>query len=837
MSTEGEPRTGRRGTLRVLLGAAPGVGKTYAMLCEGRRRRDRGTDVAVALVETHGRVNTAAQLEGLELVPRRTIDYRGTQFTEMDIDAVLARHPEVALVDELAHTNVPGSRNARRAEDVDELLAAGIDVITTVNIQHLESLNDVVTQITGITQRETVPDAIVRAADQIELVDMDPEAIRRRMAHGNIYSGEKIDAALRNYFRHGNLAALRELALLWVADRVDEGLARYREDQSIRRTWQTRDRVVVALSGGPEGAALLRRGARVAHKGAGGDLIAVYVARQDGLVHTDRRELADQRRLVEDLQGTFVTLTGDDPAQVLLEYAQKVNATSVVVGNTRSSRWQRLFRTPVDRQVIAGAGDIDVHVVSHDWSSTGAHRRRPQLSLRRRLTAFGIAAVGPAALTWGLWHWKDHNESFAMMAFLALTVAVALLGGLWPAVLSAVLGFLLVNWWFTPPLHTFTISDPKSVAALVISLLVAIAVAGLVDASVSRARQAIRARSESDTLFLLTEQTLAADLTTESALGLVRDTFRQQLVQLRARDSVTSPWRTLAEVGHAVEEDQHVSNVAISDHLQISCHGPALTPSDERVLTAFGHQFQARRERDELREQARQVGELAARDSLQTALLAAVSHDLRTPLAAIKASSSSLLSTEVDWPEADRRELLGMVDENADRLERLIENLLDMTRLRTGHLNLVEDAVSPEELLLAVARDHDPQRLKLTVEPGAPVVHTDAGLVERILANLVDNALRHQPEGVPVELRADREEDQLVLSVVDRGPGVPASRREQIFQPFQQLGDGGRTGGGVGLGLAVASGFAEALGASVAARDTPGGGLTMEIRIPLKASE
>ena len=322
-----------RGRLRIYLGSAAGVGKTYAMLSEGHRRAERGADVVVGFAEAHGRPQTSALLDGLEVVPRATLEYRGATFEEMDLDAVLARRPEIALVDEFAHTNVPGSRNEKRWQDVEELLDAGIDVISAVNIQHLESLNDVVEKITGVPQRETVPDAIVRAADQVEMVDMTPEALRRRMAHGNIYPPEKIDAALTNYFRSGNLAALRELALLWLADKVDEGLQRYRVEHKIQGAWEARERVVVALTGGPEGKTLIRRAARIAARSAGGDLLAVHVTKSDGLTGADPAALAAQRRLAESVGGTYHQVVGDDISEALLTFARAENATQLVLGS------------------------------------------------------------------------------------------------------------------------------------------------------------------------------------------------------------------------------------------------------------------------------------------------------------------------------------------------------------------------------------------------------------------------------------------------------------------------------------------------------------------------
>src|SRR5215472_10247592 len=364
-----------QGQLRVYLGAAPGVGKTYKMLEEGRRRKARGTDVVVGYVETHARPFTEAMLAGLEVVPRRELTYRGSTFTEMDLPAVLARAPEVVLVDELAHTNVPGTAHAKRWQDVETLLDAGITVLTTVNIQHLESLNDVVAAITGVPQRETVPDEVVRHAEQVELVDMTPEALRRRMAHGNIYRPEKVDAALGNYFRVGNLTALRELALLWLADKVDEQLDRYRADHSISATWETRERVVVALTGGPEGDTLIRRAARIAARTKGADLLAVHVSRSDGLAGgANPAHLARQRTLVENLGGTYHQVVGNDIASALLDFARGVNASQLVLGASRRGRLAQLFSPGVGVTTTAGSGSIDVHLVTHEQVRRGRGR-------------------------------------------------------------------------------------------------------------------------------------------------------------------------------------------------------------------------------------------------------------------------------------------------------------------------------------------------------------------------------------------------------------------------------------------------------------------------------
>jgi two-component system, OmpR family, sensor histidine kinase KdpD len=394
-----------RGILRIYLGAAPGVGKTFAVLGEAHRRLARGTDVVVGLVETHGRAHTAEQLEGLEVLPRAQVTYRGATLSELDVDPVLARRPEVVVIDELAHTNAPGSRHAKRWQDVEQVLDAGISVLTTVNVQHLESLNDVVEQITGVPQRETVPDAVVRRADQIELVDMSPEALRRRLAHGNVYAAEKIDAAMANYFRIGNLTALRELALLWLADRVDEGLRRYKTEHAIDHVWEARERVVVALTGGPEGETLIRRAARIAARSARGselDLLAVHVLPGDGLAGASAAALQRQRHLVEDLGGSFHQVLGDDIPRALLDFARAAEATQLVIGTSRRSRLARAVRAGIGAEVVAHSGEIDVHLVTHAAAGGRGLRLPPltgSLDPRRRWLGLALPVVGIPALT------------------------------------------------------------------------------------------------------------------------------------------------------------------------------------------------------------------------------------------------------------------------------------------------------------------------------------------------------------------------------------------------------------------------------------------------------
>ncbi len=547
---------GGRGQLRIYLGSAAGVGKTFALLNEGHRRAERGTDVVVGYVETHGRPHTAEQVGDLEVIPRAKIAYRGTFFEEMDLDAVLARRPEVTLVDEFAHTNVPGSRNSKRWQDVQELLDAGIDVISAVNIQHLESLNDVVEKITGVPQQETVPDAMVRAADQVELVDMTPEALRRRMAHGNIYRAEKIDAALTNYFRIGNLSALRELALLWLADKVDEGLQRYREAHGIHDTWEARERVVVALTGGPEGDTIIRRAARIAARTAGGDLLAVHVTSSDGLTGSDPAALAGQRRLIESLGGSYHQVVGDNVPDALLTFARAENATQLVLGVSRRGWLASLLTGPgVSMRTMRDSGDIDVHMVTHSYVGRGRALPRVTggLNRRRKLAGYALAVVLTPLLTLALASLRGEiNLTSDVLVFLAAVIAVALVGGFIPALLAAVAGSLLLNYYFTPPLYKFTIAERNNALALLIFVAVGLAVSSVVDTAARRTTQAARSGAESELLATTAGSVLRGQQALTAVLDRVREAFGMDAVTLlELTGSTSSSTRTADPAGAA----------------------------------------------------------------------------------------------------------------------------------------------------------------------------------------------------------------------------------------------------------------------------------------------
>jgi len=845
----GDPEEGvfvPRGELRIYLGAAPGVGKTYAMLEEAHRRAGRGTDVVIGCVETHGRSHTAAMIGDLAQVPRRRVAYRGREFDEMDLDALLARRPEVAVVDELAHTNVPGSRHEKRWQDIQELLDAGITVLSTVNVQHLESVNDVVARITGTTQRETVPDEVVRAAEQVELVDMTPQALRRRMAHGNVYPPDRIDAALGNYFRVGNLTALRELALLWLAGKVDDQLDAYRAQQGISDTWETRERVVVALTGGPEGATLIRRAARIAARGKGADLLAVHVARSDGLAGADPAQLARQRVLVERLGGTYHHVLGTDIPSALRDFARGVNATQLVLGASRRGRFAQLLSRGVGMSTAAAAGPIDVHLVTHPEAGRGRRAGVPAaLSRRRRLLGFALAGGGMPLLALLLQALPTLTLTNDILFFLAGVVGVALVGGLWPALVAALGGSLLLNWFFAPPYYTLTIAKAENLLSLGVFVGVAVAVSWVVDTAARRTREAARASADAQTLATVAGGVLRGERPLPALLDRLRETFGLRAVSVlelaagaegrpdRAHDE--NAWRVVAAVGDRPPGSPGAGETAVpvDERLTVVLAGRRLEAADRRIVEAFAAQAAVALRQERLAEEAATARPLAEADRMRTALLAAVSHDLRTPLAAALAAVSSLRSADVEFDADDRRELLATAEESLEQLARLVANLLDMSRLQAGVIGVTRTAIGLEDAVPRALDDLGAPAAGVSTDLPAdlPAALADPGLLERVLVNIVANALRHSPPGAPPTITAGAHGGDVELRVIDTGPGIPAEEWEHVFLPFQRLGDRDNTTG-VGLGLALSRGLTEAMGGSITPEATPGGGLTMVLRLP-----
>lgn len=825
----------QRGQLRVLLGAAPGVGKTYTMLEEGKRLLDEGKDVAVAVVETHGRVATTAMTQGLEIIPRTMVSHRGVELSEMDLQAVLVRKPDIALVDELAHTNAPGSEHEKRWQDVETLLDAGIDVMSTVNIQHIESLNDVVQQITGVPQRETVPDAVLRSADQIEVIDLAPQALRNRLADGRVYPVERIDAALSNYFRLGNLTALRELALLWLADEVDSALTNYRAEKGIDSKWEARERVVVTLTGGPEGETLLRRGARIAARSAGGGLLAVHVSSQDGLRSRHPEALVQQRALVEKLGGTYHEIVGDDIPHALVEFARSANATQLVIGVSRRSRLQAALTGPgIGATVIRESGDIDVHIVTH--SAAGGRGALPRLtgslSPRRRVAGFLLAVVAGPLLTWLLAAFRSPDSLISdVLTYQFLVVVVALVGGIWPALFAAVLSGITLDFFFVDPLYTITIDEPLHMLAIVLYVLNATLVSYVVDQAARRSRAATRAKAESELLLSIAGNVLRGQSALQAFVSRTKEAFNLTGVRLVAGDAV------LSAAGEPTPEEKH-TDIPAGSRAVLELYGRDLAASERRLVAVIAAQIDAALEHSDLAETASEVGPLTESDRMRSALLSAVSHDLRRPLAAATAAVGGLRSTDITISESDRQELLATADESLGALAGLVTNLLDVSRLQAGVLAVSLHPIDAEDVIIPSLDELDlgPNEIELDLASDLPTVLADPGLLQRVIVNLLANASRFAPEGTRVRIATSAFGNMVEIRIADHGPGIAPERRDEVFVPFQRLGDTDNLTG-LGLGLALSKGFTEGMGGSIEAEDTPGGGLTMVVALPVSTLE
>jgi len=824
-------RSRKRGNLRVYIGAAPGVGKTYAALEEIHDLAAQGTDAVVGYVETHGREDTARLIGGLEVVPRKTVDNWGSQVEELDPKAILDRDPEVVLVDELAHTNVPGSGHPKRWQDVEDILEAGIDVISTVNIQHFESLSDVVEEITGVTVREMIPDAVVRKADEIHLVDLSHQAVRERMATGKIYPAESVDAALSNFFRPGNLGALRELALSWTAERVDEAVDAYRRDHGIDRQWETRERVVVGLTGTAGDEETIRRAARMAMRSKG-ELLGVHVRSVEGPSDALTPHLSEHRALLERLGGEYHEVAHADVGESLVSFARAHNATQLVVGATRRSRWQELITGSVIQRVLRLSGDIDVHVISNPVRDRVRVRvQASPLPWRRRLWGWLVGAVAFVSVTLLM---LAQREEFALqnvlLVYLSIAAVVAWIGGIWPALTAALVGFVLGNYLFTLPLRTWTIANPADVFALIAFVFLAGLIGFLVGTAARRSSEAAAAKAEAETLV-----SLIGAGGEGSALKLIE---RLQ-VALDARgvtlfDASGGYPKPIVTAGDEPPQapDSADRTVTVGGATVAIAGGP-LDAVDERILAATATELRAVIDRAELAGHVAEVDALEKANELRTALLRAVSHDLRSPLSAIQASVTSILQEDVRWPPEDQKEFLQTISEETERLNRIVSDLLDAGRLQTGTLQVLKRPTGIEDVVSTVATAFRVQRHRLSIdtEIELPDVSTDPVLLERIVENLVRNALDHSPTETPVRVTAGVVGDRIDLRIIDRGPGIDPETRHVVFEPYRTLDDSRMAG--VGLGLAVAKGLAEALGHRITVDDTPGGGTTMILSVGL----
>lgn len=827
----------KRGSLKIFLGAAPGVGKTYAMLSEARGLQDEGRQVLIGIVEDHGRVQTKQMCEGLRELP--LLPSRAGK-GELDVAGVIAAKPQLVLVDEFAHSNPLGSRHPKRWGDVAEILNAGIDVFSTMNIQHLESLNDVVSQVTGITQKETVPDEVVRAAENIELVDIPPELLRTRLVEGRVYREDRIGPALNNYFRLGNLTALRELALLWLADQVDDTLTNYRNEQHITDTWETKERVVVAVQNATHAEPLIRRGRRIAAKSSA-ELIVVHVISGDTFITGSTATLARLQELSTDVGAKLHQVTGDNVPSALLGFARSVNATQLVLGASPRSRVARLFGETVSETVLRNSGRIDCHMVNlppnrRRW---GWVRDLLRPVGRNRLDAAGrwFLAIGAPALLTVILERSGGSElgtGTCSAFYFALILGISLISGVWTALISALLAGLALNWFFTPPLRTFDIAEPANAIVLVVMMATALAVGMLVQ----RARQArLRANAaarEAELLTVFSRATLeenAVDL----LLQKVGEAFLSSAASVQdASGHVLASWQSPSR--ETEERKVETSVESRESRIKLILTGPAPSTTDRTLITVVADYLAGVYWQQHLTAEAARVDALNAANDLRRALLASVSHDLRTPLATAKLAISSLRSPEVDFGPEDTKELMAGVEESIDQLTTLVTNLLDSSRLSAGAVTARRDEVDISEVIhRAVASislgkpSSTIRRIKVDRSTRGVQCIGDAGLLERVVANLLDNALRYSTGLVGVTAKTGP--DEIELSVSDTGPGIDKELHDKVFRPFQRLGDRNNDNG-VGLGLAVVRGFVEAMGGSINIDDGPGA--TFRLRLPAK---
>lgn len=871
-----------RGRLKVFLGAAPGVGKTYEMLLSARARKREGVDVVVGVVETHGRAKTQALLDGFELIPRRRVDYKGRELDEMDLDAILARRPKLVLVDELAHSNAPDSRHPKRYLDVEELLAAGLDVYTTVNIQHLESLNDIVAQITRIRVRETVPDAFIDRADDIEVIDLTPGDLIQRLKEGKVYIPKTAQRALEHYFSPGNLTALRELALRRTAQRVDQQLLAHMRAHAIEGPWTAGERVLVVVNEDPKAAALLRYARRISER-LGAPWVALYVETSHSLrlSELERDRIADSLRLAEKLGGEAVTIPGHELAKEITQYAATNNFSHIVVGKSKRSRLREMLFGSITYELVRCAGNISVHVVSGEDrdaippKTVVARQGKTSIDAKPFMV---VTAIVAAALGFGLAIVQFLDVDNVALVFLTAVLVSAVTYGLWPAIFASGISVLAFNFFFLPPTFTFTIADPENVVALFFFLAVAL-IASNLTASVRRQAFAARKRVKVTEDLYLFSRKLAGIASLEDLLWATTSQIAQMLgvrvvILLPEGGSLAlkAAWppedvledADLAAARWCWEHDRPAGRG--SDTLPGAKRlflpmrtgrgtigilgidndktGPILTPEERRLFDALADQAAVAIERVNLVADVDQAKRMAERDQLRSALLTSISHDLRTPLASIMGAAGSLRSFPGLLDGATRDELVRTIQEEAERLNRFIANLLDMTRLESGAIEPNASLLDVGEVVGSVLQRGSKilaeHRVEVETAADLPMVNLDAVLFEQVLFNLLDNAAKYAPPGSTIRLQSWRDQRWIHMQVLDEGAGIPEDDLERIFGKFYRVRKSDTQRAGTGLGLAICRGFIEAMGGAIRASnrtDRSGAVLTISLPIPHEAAK
>jgi two-component system sensor histidine kinase KdpD len=870
-----EAATETRGHLKVFLGAAPGVGKTYEMLLSAAAQRRAGVDVVIGLIETHGRVETEALLQGFEIVPLKQVDYNGRHLEEMDLDAILVRKPRLVLVDELAHTNAPGSRHPKRYQDVEDLLAAGIDVYTAVNIQHLESLNDIVQQITRIRVRETVPDAFLDRADEIEVIDLTPADLIQRLKEGKVYVPVTAERALTHYFSPGNLTALRELALRRTAERVDQQLLTHMQAHAISGPWSAGDRVLVVVNERPKAAALVRYARRMAERlSARWTALYIETPRSLRLGEAARDRVAETLRMAERLSGEAVTIPGRELAGEILDYAAKNNFSHIVIGRSARPRWRELLFGSITYEIVRRAGNVAVHVVTGDDGSAPAVKAidtRPAAApfdLKPYLMSIALVSLATGC---GEVLARFLDVQNVALVFLTAVLVSAVAFGLSTALFTSLLSVLAFNLFFLPPYYSITISDPENVVALFFFLVVALIASNLtanMRAQAMVARQRARTTEDlylfsrklagiasmDDLLWAISSQVasmlkvrIVLFLPENGALELKTAWPPEDVAEEADLAAAKWSWESNRPAGRGADTLPGAKRLFLPMRtgrgpvavigIDNDKPGPLLTPDEQRLLDALADQAALAIERINLSEDFDKARRAAERDRLQAALLTSISHDLRTPLASILGAADGLAALP-ELSADDRRALLTTIQEEAERLNRFIANLLDMTKLESGAVapnmalvdigDVVGSTLRRAERILA---DH---RIETALAPDLPMVRLDPVLFEQVLFNLLDNAAKYAPAGTAIRLEAGHDGAMVRLQVQDEGPGVPQAELERVFDKFYRVRKSDSQRAGTGLGLAICRGFVEAMGGKIAAGNRSGGhGAVFTITLPV----
>jgi len=864
-------RQERRGRLKVFLGASPGVGKTYAMLTAAQRLKAEGKEVIVGVVETHGRVETAQLLEGLEVLPRKPVSHRGHTLMEFDLDAALARRPKLIIVDELAHSNAPDSRHPKRYQDVEELLDAGIDVWTALNIQHVESLSDVVSSITGVTVRELVPDTVIERADDVVVVDITPDELLQRLREGKVYLPDNARRAADNFLKPGNLTALRELALRRTADRVDDQMVSYLRRNAIEGPWPTAERILVCVGPDPNSQAVVRAASRLAG-GLNASWVAVHVQRLgEDLDDTAAKRIDDALELARRLGADTTRLAARDLPDEVLRYARRENITQIVLGRSRAGWLRRLIGQSLSEEITRQAPGIAIHVITREEDEKSQVKWASLISPSQRFGLAGAPVAVAAAILLGKLAAQWLNVTSISMIFLLAVLLCAVNFGVLSAVLAALLSFFAYNFFFIAPIHTFTVASPHELLALAIFLVVAIVTGGLAGRIRERSDAAQRRIRQTQTLFDFSRKlsgTAGLDdvlwAVASQTAGAVRG---QSIVLLASGDDLAiraafppedtmgpSEWAAARwALKHGEVAGRNSTTLPNAQYrftplqtsrgmvgvIGVKQGTDTLTGEDDRMLQSLFDQTALALERTLLVQDASKAQAAAESERLRSALLSSLSHDLRTPLASILGSATSLRSLGDKMPKAARDDLLAAIEEETVRLSNFVANLLDMTRLESGTLDLQRDWVDMGDVVRAAAaraRKLWPDRpIVLKIEADVPFVHGDSTLLEQVVFNLLDNANKYAPAGTPVKVDLSGEAGDVVLAVTDEGPGIPQEDLERVFDKFYRGVEGDGRPAGTGLGLSIGRGVVTAMGGKIQAESPVAGGKGTRIRIELPA--